>query len=220
MEFKKGDIVKVKKGTKVEGVNIDLGGWHGRIGVSEYDNEPNLILLELDSIALKSLPEDYITKTLRITNDLNHFYLYKNDVEISTARDTQADVDIVLKEINDKYWWKAMSDGSPEEDLIAEVLENIDDKDALYVWEEYLEENLSFPFKVRIAEADFRSQHRVGTTLKVYSFLDNDDDYGIIIRGKKMRETVHFPLCDLEVSDKNDSNYITVRAYVIWFANR
>ncbi len=219
MEFKKGDVVKVKKGTKVEGVNIDLGGWHGRIGISEYE-DPSFVLLELDSIVLKNLPEDYIINTLRITNDLNHFYLYKNDVEISTARDTQADVDIVLKEINGKYWWKVMSNGSPEEDLIAEVLENIDDKNALYVWEEYLEENLNFPFKVRITEADFRSPHRVGITLKVYSIADSDDHYGIIVRGKKMRKTVHYPLCDLEVIDQKDPNHIPVRAYVIWFANR
>ena len=74
MKFKKGDIVKVKKGTKVEGVNLELGGWHGRIGVSEYD-DPSFILLELDSIVLKSLPESYIVETLRITDELNHFYL-------------------------------------------------------------------------------------------------------------------------------------------------
>lgn len=72
MKFKKGDVVKIKKGVKVEELGVDIEGWHGRIGVSDYD-DPEWILIELDSLVLKSLPESYIIKTLRGT-DINTFH--------------------------------------------------------------------------------------------------------------------------------------------------
>lgn len=221
MEFKKGDSVKIKMGVKFDDISTSVEGWHGRIGVSDY-NDPDWILIELDSLVLKSLPEDYIIETLRETDidSFHHFNIEKEHVEPATVRDTLADVEATLKKIEDKYYWKALSDSSPEEDLIAEVLVNKGEREAIYVWEEYLEEHLTFPFNVKVAEANFRSSTKIGTTFKVTGIEDADDHYGIIVKGRKRLSRMNYVLCDLEVVDKENPNYLLVRAYVVWFANR
>ncbi|MCR9286119.1 MAG: hypothetical protein NXI23_01870 [Bacteroidetes bacterium] len=120
--FKKGVVVKVKKGVKIDSISINIEGWHGRIGKSQY-NDPDMVLVELDSVVLKSLPDEYIIETLRITDidTFNHFYLGKDDIEVSEVRDTLTEVEATLEEISNKFFWKSMSDGSPEEELLQEL---------------------------------------------------------------------------------------------------
>jgi len=216
MKYKKGTVVKIKKGVKIEDLKFSIEGWHGRIGTSEY---PDMILVELDSVVMKSLPEDYIIQTLGMTDidSFNHFYLNEEDVEPSTARDTPTDVKVILKEIGEKYEWKAMSNGSPEEELLAEIMAELgEDED----WKSYLEERIIFPFEVEIKETDFHNAGDYGKKFKVYSFDIDDDHYGIIVNGRKMRKRIQRPLCNLEVTDKGNPNYLPLRAYRIWFANR
>ena len=220
MQFPKGTSVKIKSGVEIDDIPFSIEGWQGRIGESEHEG---MIVVELDSIVLDNLPEDYIIETLRLTDidNFHHFYLNEKDVEPAEARDTLNEVTAKLKEIEDKYYWKAMSDGSPEEDLLAEVIKGKKStEEELSSWEEYLHEKLTFPFKVEIKEADYKSPLRVGTTFKVLQIVDTDDRYGIIVRGKRSFKTIHAPLCDLEVIDKSHPNFLPVRAYVIWFANR
>lgn len=208
-------------GVKFDDISTNIEGWQGRIGVSDY-NDPDWTLIELDSVVIKNMPEDYILQGLRDADidTFNHFNIEKKDLEPAKARDTVADVEVALQEIEDKYYWKALSDGSPEEDLIAEVLANKDEEDELYIWKEYLEENLTFPFNVEVAEADFRSSMKIGTTFKVTGLLAADEHYDILVKGRKRISRVDYPLCDLELVDKDNPNYLLVRAYVVWFANR
>lgn len=217
MKYKTGTIVKIKKGVKIKDLKFSVEGWHGRIGTSEYPDS-DMILVELDSVVMKNLPEDYIIKTLRDTGieGFNHFYLNEEDVEPATARDTPADVEATLDDVYNKYEWKAQSDGSPEDEMLAKIMAELEDED----WFGYLEEHLSFPFEVEVVEAERFEDPNLGKKLKVHSFADDDEHYGIIVNGRKMRKRVNYPLCDLEVTDKESPNYLPVRAYCIWFANR
>jgi len=220
MTLQKGASVKIKSGVKIDDLSFSIEGWYGRIGGSEH---AEMIMVELDSIVLANLPEDYIIETLRMTDidSFHHFYLNEDDVEPAEARDTLNDVTIKLAEINDKYYWKAMSDGSPEEDLLAQVIKGTKStEEELYAWEKYLHEKLTFPIKVEVKEADYNSPMRVGARIKLTQIMDADDKYGIIVKGRKILKTVYSPLCNLEVIDKNELNYLPIRAYVIWFANR
>jgi len=47
-----------------------------------------------------------------------------------------------------------------------------------------------------------------------------DDLYGIILKVREGRRVGYVPLCDVEVTSKEDINFWPVREYVIWFANR
>ena len=47
-----------------------------------------------------------------------------------------------------------------------------------------------------------------------------DEHYGIILKVKEGRRIGAVPLCEVEVTSKEDENYWPVREYAVWFANR
>ncbi len=95
-------------------------------------------------------------------------------------------------------------------------------------WVSWLNKNLSFSFEVKRME-DFSDDHpdydnnepfTLDHVFRVDGIELEDESYGIIVKSKEGRRKGHAPLCDLEVTDKADSNYWPVREYVVWFANR
>ncbi|MEM9846319.1 MAG: calcium-binding protein [Bacteroidota bacterium] len=226
MKFKTGDIVKIKKGVTIEDINIPIAGWHGRVGVGESEYmSSDLVMIELDSVVLKSLPKEYILETLRQTDidSFNHLYMEEGDLEIANARDTEEEVEEALEFINENYFWLATGDGDLEHEIIQEVTLRAEEEeeDELGAWWDYLEENLKFPFKAEVAEHGGGSP--VGTVFKIQKLHDEDDHSGIIVRGKENRfrgKNIYYPLCDLEAVDEKSPNYLHLRAYVVWFANR
>ncbi len=96
-------------------------------------------------------------------------------------------------------------------------------------WIDWLGSILTFPFEVvrkeDMDEAPFRKidrsePFRVGHTMKVLELVEEDDMYGIIIKVREGRRTAYLPLCDMEVTSRDDRNFWPVREYVVWFANR
>ena len=95
-------------------------------------------------------------------------------------------------------------------------------------WESWLTNNLSFPFLAirREDERDFRPDYNnkdpftIDHTFKVEGIELEDDWYGFIAQVKEGRRKGYVPLCDIEVTSKDNTNYWPVREYVVWFANR
>ena len=90
------------------------------------------------------------------------------------------------------------------------------------------EPNLVFPFEVKRME-DLNSNlffdnddepFSVGHTMKVLTIEDEDADYGILVKVREGRQSGVVPLCDVEVTSRQDQNFWPVREYVVWFANR
>ena len=96
------------------------------------------------------------------------------------------------------------------------------------VWNVWLSENLVFPFELKRMEdlnsnpffdnddETFSSRH----TMKVLKIEDEDVDYGILVKVREGRQNGVVPLCDVEVTSRQDQNFWPVREYVVWFANR
>ena len=96
-------------------------------------------------------------------------------------------------------------------------------------WMRWLKANLAFPFMVERKEDDDdayftdvakRAPFRLGHTMKVLELSMEDDLCGIIVKVCEGRRIGTVPLCDVEVTLKNDRNFWPVREYVVWFANR
>jgi hypothetical protein len=68
--------------------------------------------------------------------------------------------------------------------------------------------------------AQLMTRPSLGHVMKVVSIEDEDESYGIIIKVKEGRKTGYVPLCNAEVTSKEDKNFWPVREYVVWFANR
>lgn len=96
-------------------------------------------------------------------------------------------------------------------------------------WENWLKENLIFPFVVKRMEdeddayftdiADYEP-FRLGHEMKIVGIDMEDDLCGVIVKAREGRRVGHVPLCDVEVLDKKSPNYWHVREYAVWFANR
>ena len=57
--------------------------------------------------------------------------------------------------------------------------------------------------------------------MKVFDVEAEEDDlYGVIVHVREGKWNGYVPLCDLEVSARDDKNFWPVWEYVIWFANR
>jgi hypothetical protein len=103
MKFKKGDSVKVKKDTVVEGFeDMDFTGWQG--WVTEYfDSEDNdgvkEVNIEWDSITLKALPQEYIIRNIAEDFDFDSIILTEDTLEIANKRDKISDRIKVIKKI-------------------------------------------------------------------------------------------------------------------------
>ncbi len=96
-------------------------------------------------------------------------------------------------------------------------------------WEDWLKDNLNFPFFVKRMEDEDdayftdiaeRQPFRLGHEMKAIDISMEDDLYGIILKVREGRKVGYVPLCDVEVIDKSNPNFWPVREYVVWFANR
>lgn len=106
---------------------------------------------------------------------------------------------------------------------IAKVLEDIgedDDIEAMETWVKYLKENLQFLFEAEISEYQEEGPLKVGYKLQVKGIEDFDDLYGVIAEVTYKGRKYSFPMCDLEVTDRQSVNYIPVDNYCVWFVNR
>ncbi|MBV7338862.1 calcium-binding protein [Chloroflexi bacterium TSY] len=219
--FKVGDSVRVKAEIRDVDLGTEISGWQGRI--KEISPKDDVITVKWDSIALRNTPSEVITKCEQEGLDWTEYRIGLDEVDPSTARDTEDDVEEAIDEIESAHAWDYI-DG-PEGELIRQVFAEYEDDvedemDALYAWDEYLTANLTLPFDAKVSEFQERGPFRVGDKVKVVELDDTDNLYGIIVRLGSNRKGSHFPLCDLEAVDKKSSQYLPVHAYSVWFANR
>ena len=95
-------------------------------------------------------------------------------------------------------------------------------------WESWLQKNLIFPFSVeRIEDTDEPNfidmakaePFQVGHIMEVIDIEMVDGFYEILLKVREENNIGHVPLCDVEVTSKENINYWPVREFVVWFAN-
>ena len=203
-----------------------MGGWQGR--VAEIEEEDGLIGIDWDSLTLKQLSDKTIVSCEVEGLDWARMYLAPEDVEQTTARDTEDDVVKAVEHIESKHdftWSEKESDDWDEEEdsRIQAILDNAEDEseEAAYeAWQEHLQDVLEFPFEAEVFEWQEDGPLQEGDTVKVVSLDECDESDGVLVLLRHRRKDYEFPLCDLEVLDKSSPNYQPVNDYAVWFANR
>lgn len=237
-KLQRGDSVVVKPNVKELDLNINIGGWQGRVAEIEEDG---LIGIDWDSLTLKQISDKTIVYCEVEGLDWARAYLEPDDIEQTTARDTEDDVVKAVEDIESKHdfsWTDEESDESEEIDRrIQDILDGAEDEseEAAYeVWQEYLEDELEFPFEAEIVECQEEGPLQEGDQVTVVGIYEDEEEYdvfdddiddiddifGILVVLRHGREEYEFPLCDLEVLDKSSSNYQPVKDYAIWFADQ
>ncbi|MFC1960195.1 calcium-binding protein [Chloroflexota bacterium] len=228
-DFTVGDSVAAKPGTEDPDMGGDINGWQGRI-VEIYPPEqdaPPIVMLNWDSITLRNIPELAIIHCEREGLDWGTMGLFAHDVVLAEARDTEQDVANTKEEITDRYFWFGIGDDEPQGRRIQTVVNSADQRPGRHremavmeAWDSYLRSNLTLPLDAEIYEFQERGPLRTGDRVRVISFSELDDLYGLLVNVRHRRRIYHFPLCDLNVLDHNSPNYQIIVDYRVWYANR
>ena len=200
------NTVKVKKGITDPDTGLNIAGYVGRI---KKHKAKDIVNIEWDSISLQSLPDDYIRSAIEDGCDYLTYNIGTNEIELCKARDTPTDVLKAARILSDK-WHNLEVHGE-----LAEIISEIEEEG----WYSYLYDNLIFPFKAEVVDGS--GGLKDGTIINVQGIEDEDDHYGIIIKGKIGRRTVHYTLAELEVVEgENKDNQGLVELYKEYFWNR
>ena len=87
-------------------------------------------------------------------------------------------------------------------------------------WYKFLQSELTFPFAAKIAEIDESGKIDLNwdDSVKVKGIEGFEDLYGVLVEIRKGRKKYIFPLCDLEIIDKNSKNYFIIDQFLEWWA--
>ena len=96
MALHAGDSVVVKSGVLDPDFGFDIGGWQGRI---EEVDDGETVFIRWDSITLQGIGMDTIIRCENENLDWQVMTLDKDDIEVSTARDSKTDVDRIASRL-------------------------------------------------------------------------------------------------------------------------
>ncbi|HUW66404.1 MAG TPA: calcium-binding protein [Spirochaetia bacterium] len=207
-EFKPGDSVRIKE--EVMSPDIEgqcIGGWQGRVleVIRDFDGEVTVII-ELDSETLREMSPFYIYECRLSFMDCLIIELPSENIEPAVSRDTEEDTMMAAGDVK----------------LIMELLLNGDSlapTEFYQVWTDYLTRILIFPFKAKVSKCQVEHHFQQGDSVNVRAIDSVDERYGLIAEVWDGRDKFYFPLCSLEVADKESPDYVPVEDYRTWFAD-
>ncbi len=212
--LKIGDWVKVKEGVKSpDDDTILMDNWQGK--VVGIDKGSELIEIEWDDETLHTTPISYLKMLLDDGYDVYIMTLALSELTSAEKRITSKQTS---QEVEAKLYWLNMYEEEAKCMKYLELFKGIK-REMLAKWEDYLSENLSFPFEVEVVEYT-RGPIRQGELIKILGIADYEDSFGVLGMGKHDKQSISYPMCDVEATDKKSANYEILRDYVIYFANR
>ncbi len=108
INLKEGDSVVVKPNVKDPDLNGNIGGWQGR--VSEIREKDNLICIDWDSHTLKQIPGETIDQCEEESLDWTRMYLHPEEVERTSPRDNEDDVEEIIGLLANKHSWSYLGE--------------------------------------------------------------------------------------------------------------
>ena len=216
MNISIGNSIVVKKGIKDPDFDSNIEGWQGRI----YEIQDKIICIEWDSITLKEIPESIIKKCEENGYQWEQMCLDIAEVKLTTPRDTRKDAEEVYNEIQEKYDWIDFGEEGKRIQSVLSSASSYDNFDTCKAWEKHLKEKLSFPFKAVVSEFQEKSKITLGSEVSVEGIDKIIELYGLLVNIRYKNNVYTFPLADLEAFDEKSSNFLPIKDYSVWFANK
>jgi len=108
------------------------------------------------------------------------------------------------------------------ENIKKKVLNGVSSKridNHLKIWLDYLEKELTFPFEASIQDSE-NFELKWKDIVNVKQIEDFEDMYGVLVEIRKGRKKFIFPLCDLEVVEKQSRNRFIIDAFLEWWTEK
>jgi len=224
MKIKIGDSVTVKDGIKdPDSEEFEISGWQGRViktGKKPDRDGHILVTIEWDSVTLQQCPANVIQQSVIDGLDWKTMVLYESDLNITSPRDSKADVKNTQDLLSEIHYWASFGKQGVR---ISNVLAGLNPKDEMkcfQAWDKYLEKELSFPIQAIVGESADDWIIKRGDKVQIKSLSEIVDTYGIIAAIKLNGLSFEYPLCDLEATDKKTKDHQIIQDYCVWFSNR
>jgi hypothetical protein len=220
--FKIGDSVVVKKGTKAPEFGCEIGGWQGRIfDILKNDQGEDIMEIVWDSVTLKNMPSSFIENCENNDWDWGRMNLEETMVEPAQPRDTEDDVWDARDQVG---FLDSMEVLGEEGKSFMEPLDRLgldEDVKAGRVWWNKLRKEMIFPFEARVnlymeEEGDLKQDDIV----EVRRLSDLDDFLGVLVEVIFKGEKYTYALSELEATDPKSPNYRLTLDYREWFNKR
>lgn len=240
MTIRVGNSVVVKTGVlDPDDKQTDIGGWQGRV-VSVYEKE-ECVEIEWDSITLSKISIDHIQEKESSNLDWSKMGLFESEVELTTERDTPADVRNIVKRLND-----TIEPYRPFDEYDSHVAEVIDDE-SLIIDKENLEryadcltefvkkgslltgqEEFTWEEKYTMGWGDKNRYEELKKTqpshtdifiLRKFEILENGTEIGAKVTRQSDKKKFIIALSYLQLIEKGDEADFVVEAYRSWIIN-
>lgn len=223
--FELGDSVVVIDGVEHPDLDFDISGWQGRVFDVEVGDEVfgALIGVEWDSITLRNMPRAFIKEADEAGIDWTQAYLLPESLMAAQPRDEEEDVTRVSTALSERYETAGYGDEESGEEVqarlqrVATILAGAEGIEALERWADYLEDNLDFPFLVRVRAFQEQGPLQEGERGRIDGISLVDDEHGIIVRITHRGEEYDIPLSALSVEGSPSPNSLLVDDYSAWW---
>lgn len=185
--------------------------WDRITKVTFTKNKKTLINITTDKGIIKLKKEKQETDVSEFKNLLRNMV---NNIKIKYMKLDLNNIDLLDMKIQEKNILN-------REKRVEDFVENYkykSDEEIDECWCNHLKENLQFPFEAEIIEDS--GPLDMGDIIKIISIEGVFDLDGIVVKARKGRKQYAFPLCLLELVEKNSNNYELVEDYNYWFCNR
>lgn len=210
-QFPIGSYVKVKnKLSNPNNEEIEMKGWVGQVTEAYYrDGDYETYSVAFDSIAMQEIPQETLEEILLDDGDFRAYEFSPNLLEVAKPRSTMKEDNLVYRRLLHENKWGFLEDDQAER-LKSILLADPEISD-IENWENYLSENLVFPFNVK-------TLGELGplTKFKVTDIDSVHETHGIIMTVQKGKQKGTFPLSDMTVIKTKNSNYTIVDDYLQW----
>ena len=146
--------------------------------------------------------------------------LYDTDIEEAAARDNLKTLRKIQNKLQAKYFWKSFGDEGLRIEKVPEDAYIKDEREFMLCWLNYLESNLTFPFKAEVSRESYSTTIKNGDIVTVKRLYDFVDLYGILATTLFERKKLFIPLVELIVIDEKSNNYQLIDDYNTWFSNK
>lgn len=230
-----GNSIRVKKGVQsLDDNELTIEGWEGRV----IEINDDIITIELDSITLSKLKDEYITDSIVNGQEYTLLCLEIDEVEIVIPRDSETDTINKQLELASEYSF------DEQENRLSAIVGTDNDSvnmNNLQKYFNYLKENLNKScILTGMEDFDWEEPYLFGgwskkeyeklkitkpsytDTFEFIGLVEEYDDWkGIYAFVKRVsdKKLFNIPLWDLKVIDKKDSNFLLISDYSSWMTN-